>query len=583
MKISTIIITTIILLALLSLAVPKGSCLDVSCRAIKARPSEEYSPNTAWDLGYTGKGIVIAVIDTGVDDEEHESLKDKFVAGVDFTKPFNPITNPDDGSLNPDDDFGHGTLVASITMGTGGSDRTYKGVAPDAKIVDVKEGSVVITERNKNAIQWCIDHKDTDWDSNGPTIYDGIDVIVITAAGGTSGEDNSNGQDDWSQLVNKAVESGIVVVCAAGNSGPDNEGLDAPVAADKAITVGSVDDKNTFNRDNDEVAESSNRGPRKDDGDNNSYDELKPDIVAPGVNIMAAKYNTEDDYREVSGTSFSAPSIAGVVALMLQANPDLKPTLGRNPIQEILRKTAESRGTPNSNLRYGGSDSYYNYSYGWGIVDAYKAVRAAEEWSLPHQNVPPSISITSPKNNAKVSNTVAISGTALDTDGDVLNVELKIDEDNWFNVSMISASSLEWNYTWNTKNVENGMHTIYARAYDSENYSTVVSVDVNIYNKVSTGGGEEEIKINPVYLISAAGIIGAVVIVVVFVLLFRRKRLSGLPVSVPPPTPPSVSVPQPVPSVMAKCPTCGNIIKITSAKRPVKVKCPKCGAGSILR
>ncbi|PIV69852.1 MAG: hypothetical protein COS08_03300, partial [Euryarchaeota archaeon CG01_land_8_20_14_3_00_38_12] len=98
MKPSKLIITAIILLALISLAVPKGTCLDVSCRAIKARPSPVYN-ETALGLGYTGKGITIAVIDTGVDDKEHESLKNKFVAGVDFTKPINPITNPDDGSV----------------------------------------------------------------------------------------------------------------------------------------------------------------------------------------------------------------------------------------------------------------------------------------------------------------------------------------------------------------------------------------------------------------------------------------------------------------------------------------------------
>ncbi|MCG2825743.1 MAG: S8 family serine peptidase [Thermoplasmatales archaeon] len=594
MKITWLITLVIFLsVSLILPLIPACSALEVSCRAIKARESDEYSPNTAWDLGYTAKGIVIAVIDTGVDDGDHESLKNKFIAGVDFTKPFGPITNPDDGSVNPDDDSGHGTLVASIAMGTGGPTHKYEGVAPDAKLVDVKRGDLVITERCKDALEWCITHKDADWDDNGPSMYDGIDVITITAVAGSSGETNSDGQDTWSQLVNEAVESGIVVVCAAGNYGPDNDGLDAPVSADKSITVGSVDDKNTVNRTDDKIAESSNRGPRKDDGDDNPYDELKPDIVVPGVNIVAARYNTEDEYREVSGTSFAAPHLAGVVALMLQANPNLKPTLDRNPIQEILRKTAESRGTPDSNLGYEDSDSYYNYSYGWGIVDAYKAVRAAEDWEPPHQNIPPSISITNPKNNAEVSDTITISGTAFDTDGNVTNVELKFDDNDWFNISIISANSLEWNYTWNTKNVENGKHTISVKCYDGETYSAVQSIDVNVYNEVSAGGVEEKTKINPIYLVSAAGIIGAVVIVVVCVLLFRRKKPSmkpGFPAVPPPPAtgvPSPVTVPPPpitgIPSVTAQCPNCGNIIQITSAKRPLKVKCPKCGAGSILR
>jgi len=310
-------------------------------------------------------------------------------------------------------------------------------------------------------------------------------------------------------------------------------------------------------------------------------------VVAPGASITTCDYvligQDATGYYTYSpgGTSLATPHVAGIAAIMLQANPNLKPTPDRNPIQEILRKTAESRGTLDSNLKYEGSDSYYNYSYGWGIVDAYMAVRAAKEWSPPHQNVPPSISITSPKNNAKVSDIVTISGTASDSDGNVTNVELKIDDNGWFNVSIVSASSLNWSFSWNTKDVENGMHTIYARAYDGMNHSGIVSVDVNVYNKVTAGGAVERIKINPIYLISATGIIGAVVIIVVCVLLFRRKGLEGLPAGVPPPAPPSV--PQPVPFVMAKCPNCGNIMKITSMKKPLKIRCPKCRARSILR
>jgi len=577
MKPSKLIITAIILLALISLAVPKGTCLDVSCRAIKARPSPVYN-ETALGLGYTGKGITIAVIDTGVDDKEHESLKNKFVAGVDFTKPINPITNPDDGSVNPDDIYGHGTFAASCAIGTGGSSHKYEGVAPDAKLIDVKLGyGAVSVDRFVDAIEWCIQHKDADWDNNGPSLYDGIDVISCQQ--GTDIE-NSDGKDAVSLAANKAVENGMVFVCAVPNNGPDNNGFYPPIG-DKVIAVGAIDDKNTVVRDDDEWINWSSRGPRADDGDDDHYDELKPNVVAPGVNIMGAKYNTEDEYWEQDGTSWSGPMVAGVVALMLQANPLLKPTPDRNPIQEILRKTAESRGTLDSGLGYEDSDSYYNYSYGWGIVDAYKAVRAAEEWEVPHQNIPPSISIINPKNNAEVSDTIMISGSASDSDDNVTNVELRFDDNNWFNVSIASASSLEWNYTWNTKNVENGVHTIYAKAYDGMNYSGIKSVDVNVYNEASAGGVEEETKINPVYLISGAGIIGAVVIIVIFVLLFRRKRLAGLPVSVPPTAPPPVS--QPVPFVTAKCPTCGNIIQITSVKRPVKVRCSKCGARSILR
>ena len=573
-KTAKLIITTIILLALISLVVPHSSALDVSCRAIKARQSDVYSPNTAWELGYTGKGITIAIIDFGID-EEHESLQGKFVAGVDFTKPDTPLT-PRDGSYNPDAGNAHGTHCASIIMGTGGSDGKYMGIAPDAKLIDVKIKPVGWTTRNiADAIEWCINHKDTDWPGQPPE-YDGIDIISCSMGGG---DFNSTGSDDDAdRAANIAVESGMVVICGAGNNGPDNDGFQSPPAADKVITVGAIDDKNTINRDDDTILWYSNRGPRANDADDDSYDELKPDVVAPGEDIISAKYHTEDEYDKFNGTSASCPHVAGVVALMLEANKDLKPTADRNPIQEILRKTAESRGTPDSDLRYPGSDSYYNYSYGWGIVDAYKAVRMAEEWSLPGQNNPPTTMIHNPVNNAEVSGNVTISGTASDTDGNIMNVELRIDDNDWFNVPITVSSSLNWDYSWNTKNVENGKHTIYAKAYDGKNYSVVQSVDVNVHNKVSAGGIEEETKINPIYMISGAGIIGAVVIVVVCVLLFRRKKPSvkpGFP-AVPPPV-------TGVPSVTAQCPNCGNIIEITSVKRPFKVRCSKCGARSILR
>jgi subtilisin family serine protease len=127
--------------------------LDISSRAIKARDSDNFSPNTVFDMGYTGEGISIAILDTGVDDlgrtpsQRHESLDDlddsqsttddKFIAGVDFTQE-ETILIPRDGSYNPDDTFGHGSHCAGIAMGTGGADDIYVGVAPMARLVDIK-------------------------------------------------------------------------------------------------------------------------------------------------------------------------------------------------------------------------------------------------------------------------------------------------------------------------------------------------------------------------------------------------------------------------------------------------------------
>jgi len=582
MKTSKIVILTTILFLLISLSTPTGLCTDISVKAIKARPSENvYSPNTAWEFGYTGKGIVIAFLDSGIDNE-HESLKEKFVAGAAFST-FQWPPPPEDGSYDPDDTNGHGTIVSHTALGSGGTtDKDndgkpdYTGVAPDAKLVDVVVSTGgfytdIPDNRFTDAVQWCIDHKDTAWEGQPPE-YWGIDIINICAE--FMKYENSAGDEPVAQILNKAVEEGLTVVVAAGNDGPDNTGFYPPASADDVIVVGGIDDMNTVIRDDDEIAEFSNKGPRADDGDDDLYDELKPDVVAPACSIIAAKYNTESEYWEEygDGTSWAAPHVAGVVALMLEANPNLTPAV----IKQILQDTAEQRGEPD----YPELSNKYNRSYGWGIVDAYEAVKAAVAWRPP--NNPPSVSITSPKNNAEISDIITISGTASDSDGNVTNVELRFDNNDWFNVSIISASSLEWNYTWDTKNVENGKHTISARAYDGMNYSVVVSVDVNVYNKVVVDA-EEKTKINPVYLVPATGIIGLVIIIVVFVLLFRRKKTlmePGFPETGKPP--PVAGIPG-IPSVTAQCPTCGNIIKILSGKRPLKIRCSKCGARSILR
>jgi hypothetical protein len=192
---------------------------------------------------------------------------------------------------------------------------------------------------------------------------------------------NDDGNHPCSQAINAAVDNGIVCIVIAGNDGPDNEGLDAPASADKAIVVGAINDRGTIERDDDVIAPFSSRGPRKDDGDDDPYDELKPDVVAPGVNIMSARATTTpgvpatDDYIESDGTSMATPLVSGIVALMIQANPYLTP----EDVKQILHQTAETRGEPS----YPSLDPKYNTAYGYGIVDAYEAVKMAVEYEPP--------------------------------------------------------------------------------------------------------------------------------------------------------------------------------------------------------
>ncbi len=328
--------------------------LDVSARAIKARASGTYSPQTAEDLGYDGTGINIAILDTGVDDN-HPSLAGKYVAGLDA------VMNLE---INPDDDFNtifHGTHCAGIAMGTGGNEQTYRGVAPGAGLIDVK----VLTHLGSGfqddiiqGVEWCIEHREEH------------DIRVLSMSLGSRSA--TDGSDPQSQIVNVAVDSGLVVVVSAGNNGPDNDGLGSPGAADKAITVASMNDSSTVSRDDDTISHFSSRGPRWDDGDADEEDELKPTITAPGGDgdddqIMSARgigggSQAAVGYHDMSGTSMACPHVAGVVALMLQADPSLTPAQVKN----MLINTADDWGPA-------GWDS----AYGYGYVDAYDVVGEA--------------------------------------------------------------------------------------------------------------------------------------------------------------------------------------------------------------
>lgn len=330
--------------------------LDVSARAIKARDSVIYSPRTAWELGYTGENIVVAVLDTGVDDE-HEFLRGKFVAGFDCSGP----TAITDRETNPDDIDGHGTHVASIIMGSGGAAEIYKGVAPDAKLVDVK----VLSERGYNlgdqlirGIEWVISNKEK---------Y-GIKVINLSVG---SDIEDPDGTSAISQAANSAVENGLVVVAAAGNEGPTSQSLTAPSVADKVVCVTALDDMNTVNRADDVIAVYSSRGPRGDGAQ-------KPDVCAPGSDIIGARFaktgKATDEIVSMSGTSMAAPHVAGLAALILEANPNLSPL----QVKEIILKTAEDKGIEG-----------WDPEYGWGEIDAYNAV--LEALNFGQTNQPPRI------------------------------------------------------------------------------------------------------------------------------------------------------------------------------------------------
>ena len=363
---------------------------EVAGKASRARPSDVYAA-TAHERGYTGEGIVVAVLDTGVDNE-HESLNDfddesdepdgdplsyndhKWVAGYDATS---SASNPD-GSQDPDDGNGHGTHVAGSAVGTGDSSRTHVGTAPGAYLVDIKvltDTGGTNSQASLNGIQWLINNQDTDWGHNSSSR--GIQVASMSFGSASTplntGDQGDNGSGSEARLVNDAVDASIVCVVAMGNDGTNR--VPSPASADKAISIGAVTDRGSINRTDDNVADYSNSGPRLDDGDDDEWDELKPDITSYGSSIMSATAQTGtsfpgqpakplagSDYDEKDGTSMATPIASGIVALMLQADPSLNP----QEIKDFLRNSSEQRGSASEPS----VSDRWNDEWGFGLIDA---------------------------------------------------------------------------------------------------------------------------------------------------------------------------------------------------------------------
>lgn len=340
--------------------------LDVSVGAVKAKHSDTYSLTVWEDLGLTGEDVNVALIDSGADDSIHAGLRGKFVWGVDTSSQLGYVER------NPDDGVGHGTHCAGIIMGTG-SDTDDIGVAPNASLVDCKVGDVATlgaaTPANfMEGLEWVRENADR------------YNISVLSISMGT--EATTDGTDAYARLANQVVEAGVTVVVAIGNDDNSNNAnvVSSPGSADKVITVGALNERDTVEREDDTIARYSQQGPRPSDGDNDDIDELKPDLVAPGTGISSCMYNTRSNYITFSGTSMSTPHVSGVVALMKQAYPSLKPS----EIKEVLRHSSEKKGTSS----YPDRDDKYNTLYGWGMMDAYGAVRRAKDLSTPGLNMP---------------------------------------------------------------------------------------------------------------------------------------------------------------------------------------------------
>ena len=523
---------------------------DIQTPAVKARNSTLYPG--AWDLGVTGDGVVIAMVDTGVDNE-HPGLSEKFVAGYDavcfvHTDPTCVLAGGrvEDGSYDPDDGNQHGTACMGMAAATGidasGAQTDFYGAAPDAALVDVRIGtdagagpfenyllSQEFYESAMNGLQWIIDHKDDAWAGAEEDEY-GIDIISLSW-GNTSHEGGgSDGSDMHSRILDEAMIAGVVVSVAAGNDGPENDGLSGMGSSDLSVTVGATDDQNTIDREDDTIAGYSSRGPRRDNGDGNPLNELKPEVTAPGTNIIQAEgcvssggcnnflggdASSNGYTGRGSGTSYATPAVSGVMAMMIEANSNLSTA----EIKEILKLTAERKGGPSAP----DVDPFWNRDFGWGMVDAYAAVTMA--FDLKSQGLTGEIDVTTQVHITETNTSdgiATLTGLAWGQVGAVMSVEYRIDGGEWMSATFDEGAEtlgpfarFNWTIALDTSKLMEGNRSIEVRAVNTEGtQSLMVATTV-----LGTWDGEPEGEEFGFQEIIMAGLAVALLVLALIILL----------------------------------------------------------------
>ncbi|NES14714.1 MULTISPECIES: S8 family serine peptidase [Micromonospora] len=279
--------------------------LDGRVRVDLADSVAQVGAPQAWSAGYDGKGTTVAVLDTGVD-ATHPDLAGKVKEAVSFVPGVDTV-----------DRDGHGTHVASTVAGSGAaSGGAEKGVAPGADLVVGK----VLDDGGFGQDSWII--AGMEWAAHH--------AKVVNMSLGSP--EPSDGTDPMAQAVERlTAETGTLFVIAAGNS-YDESTIGSPAAADAALTVAAVDGA-------DVRADFSSQGPRY--GDNG----LKPDISAPGVQILAARATQSPgtgSYVEMSGTSMATPHVAGAAAIVAAKHPDWPAARLKDALMSASKQLADT-------------------------------------------------------------------------------------------------------------------------------------------------------------------------------------------------------------------------------------------------
>ena len=278
----------------------------------------------AYTIGLTGKGVGVAVLDTGL--FPHRDFENRMIGFAD-------MVNQRSG---PYDDCGHGTHICGIIGGSGAaSDGRYQGMAPGCSLVAVK-----VLDRKGNGyaqdvlsgISWILERKER------------LGIRIINISVGSYGKKGMSENSALVRSVDRAWDAGLVVVVAAGNNGPKRMSITTPGISRKVITVGCSDDEREILVGGNRMVDYSGRGPT-------AACVCKPDVVAPGCSVVSCA-SRPDKYTIKSGTSMSTPIVSGAIALLLEKYPDMT----NRDVKLKLMKSARDIGLPKN-------------QQGWGLLD----------------------------------------------------------------------------------------------------------------------------------------------------------------------------------------------------------------------
>ena len=314
-------------------------------------PSVVRAPG-AWAAGATGRGVTVALVDTGIADVPDLAGRVLPVRD-DLGLTSGPCLDLS-GEHTCRDSYGHGTFMAGLIAGNGaGRGGVPTGTAPQATLLSVKiagPSGAADVSTVLSAVQWVVSYR---------ARY-GIDVLNLSL-----GTDSTQSwkDDPLNYAVERAWQAGIVVVVAGANNGPAPGSISKPGDDPYVITVGAVDDRGTVPIGDDRVPDFSSRGPTR-------QGVAKPDVVAPGGHVLSLRsagstiektYGTgASPYRRASGTSMAAALVSGVAATTLQAHPALTP----DQVKHVLTRTARPAGSRDLS------------AVGTGVVDARAAAAA---------------------------------------------------------------------------------------------------------------------------------------------------------------------------------------------------------------